>query len=200
MTAVWLIIKTDTPRTERLDYFSAATTILFALYFTAIRLFHLYLPSIPAKLTQASPSNSSGNRVRTMWNATCALALFLHISYLSLLPRFDYTYNIIFNLAVGLVHNLLWTIYSLPASLSLIQRFPYQSRTYRPSFVTQAGILVIFTTAATGLELFDFPAWGRVIDAHSLWHLATAPLAIYWYRFLVEDAQDPSWRDRKILS
>jgi len=58
--------------------------------------------------------------------------------------------------------------------------------------------LVAVTMLATGLELFDFPPWLRVIDAHALWHLATAPIAIYWYRFLLDDASDPSWRDYKL--
>lgn len=50
------------------------------------------------------------------------------------------------------------------------------------------------TTAATALELFDFPPWGRVIDAHSLWHLATVPIALFWYDFLLDDALDEGWR------
>lgn len=33
------------------------------------------------------------------------------------------------------------------------------------------------------LELFDFPPLWGIFDAHSLWHAATAPLGIVWYRF-----------------
>lgn len=48
---------------------------------------------------------------------------------------------------------------------------------------------------ATAFELFDFPPWFLIIDAHSLWHLATAPIAIAWYDFIIEDSLDPSWRE-----
>jgi hypothetical protein len=44
------------------------------------------------------------------------------------------------------------------------------------------------TTAAMSLELFDFPPYYRVIDAHSLWHLATIFIARGWYGFLIRDA------------
>jgi hypothetical protein len=39
----------------------------------------------------------------------------------------------------------------------------------------------------------DFPPWGRVVDAHALWHLATVPIAVMWYDFLVLDALDDGW-------
>jgi hypothetical protein len=177
-----------------MDYFSAALAILYALYYTTIRLFHLYSPS--QKLTQAS-KGSKGWKFHTL-TGLCSLAFLGHITYLSTLPRFDYTYNMAFNLAVGLTHNLLWFLYSMPSSLSLLRRFASRVKPYRPSYATKAGIFVGLTTAATSLELFDFPPWFLVIDAHALWHLATVPIAYYWYDFLVEDSLDPSWRDSRL--
>lgn len=103
-----------------------------------------------------------------------------------------------FNLIVGLIHNVLWTLYSLPSSVSLLRRFPSRAKAYRPHFVTKAGIFVVLTTAATALELFDFPPWALTIDAHALWHLVTAPIAYYWYNFLVEDSLDLSWRESRL--
>ncbi|KAG5651719.1 hypothetical protein H0H81_007689 [Sphagnurus paluster] len=101
----------------------------------------------------------------------------------------------VFNLSIGLTHNALWLLYSLP--ISVIRRFPSMPKTYRPSYIRKATVFVALTTAATALELFDFPPWGRIIDAHSLWHLATAPIALFWYDFLVEDALEGSWREQK---
>ncbi|THV06924.1 Per1-like protein [Dendrothele bispora CBS 962.96] len=195
-TWVWSAIfhTRDTPTTEKLDYFSAALTILLALYFTVIRLFHLYTPP---RLSLATERSSQKTATLKLWTTLCAIAFICHISYLTLLPRFDYFYNVVFNLIIGLTHNALWLVYSLPASLPLIRRFPNRPKTYRPRFVGKAAILVFFTTAATGLELFDFPPFGRMIDAHALWHLSTAPIAVYWYRFLVEDASDESWREHR---
>jgi len=102
-----------------------------------------------------------------------------------------------FNLVLGLTHNALWLIYSLPASMSLLRRFPSRPKSYRPAIASRAALLVALTMAATSLELFDFPPWGRTIDAHSLWHLSTVPLTGLFYDFLIEDALDDGWREVK---
>jgi post-GPI attachment to proteins factor 3 len=41
----------------------------------------------------------------------------------------------------------------------------------------------LWLLAASLLEIFDFPPFWWVFDAHSLWHLATIPLGFLWYRF-----------------
>lgn len=184
----------DLPITEKLDYFSAASAILYALHYTTIRLFHFY-PSPASRLTIASiPTNTWKHNLLT---CVCLLAYLAHVSYLTLLPRFDYTYNMAFNLIIGFTHNALWGLYAMPVSLSLFRRFPSRPKQYRPRFVNKAIVFVVLTTAATSLELFDFPPWARIIDAHSLWHLSTAPIALRWYDFLVEDSLDPCWREQK---
>lgn len=38
------------------------------------------------------------------------------------------------------------------------------------------------------LELLDFAPFARVVDAHSLWHAATIPIALGWWTFLCNDA------------
>ncbi|KIK69963.1 hypothetical protein GYMLUDRAFT_150557 [Collybiopsis luxurians FD-317 M1] len=184
----------DTPLTERLDYFSAALTILTALYFTVVRLFHLYAASHPNSLT----SHRSGNAKLRLWSAACILVFLAHVSYLALLERFDYTYNVIFNLTIGLAHNFLWTCYSFPSSLPILRRFPGRSKVYRPRFAYKPALLVPLMTAAMALELFDFAPWMLVIDAHSLWHFFTAPIALMWYSFLIQDANDESWKEQRL--
>ncbi|KAJ8072506.1 hypothetical protein AAF712_011199 [Marasmius tenuissimus] len=198
-TWVWSAVfhTRDTPFTEKLDYFSAALTIFTALYFTSIRIFHLYTPN-QSRLTMRNRIYAASKRLKA-WTFVCVLAYAAHVSYLTYLPRFDYTYNVVFNLVIGLTHNALWLLYSLPSSLSLIRRYPNRPKSYRPSFVSNAFYLVLFTTAATALELFDFQPVARMIDAHSLWHLCTIPIAAYWYRFLVQDALDDSWREQRMF-
>ena len=164
---------------------------MYALYYTTVRLFHLY-PSASVH----HPSTARRDTLRRVLAAGCTLAFVMHVSYLTLLPRFDYTYNIIFNLVVGTTHNLLWLLYSLPTSASPFHRFPERPKTYRPSFVYKAAVFVLLTTAATALELFDFPPWFRTVDAHALWHLSTAPIAGFWYEFLLQDAGDEGWRSK----
>ncbi|KAF9239128.1 Per1-like protein [Melanogaster broomeanus] len=180
----------DLPRTEKMDYFSAALAILYALYYTVIRTTNLY----PTRSLQNS-SKLDGNarsRVRLAWSSLCIILYLSHVTYLSLLSRFDYTYNMAFNLILGLSHNILWLLYSLP--VPFLRRFPYAPKTYRPRFAYKAGIFVFLTTAATAFEVFDFPPLGRILDAHAVWHLSTAPIAKFWYEFLLEDSQDEGWR------
>lgn len=180
-----------------MDYFSAALAIFYALYFTFIRMFHLYPSQRPRAVLPPSDTPFTPGGYLS-WTFICIFVYILHVSYLSLLPRFDYTYNMIFNVAIGLAHNLLWLIYALPSRLSIIRRYPSRPRSYRPSCATQAAIFVALTTGATTLELFDFPPWWRLLDAHALWHLATIPIANYWYDFLIADALDEGWRGYKL--
>lgn len=188
----------DTPLTEKLDYFSAALTILYSLYFSVIRLFHLYPAQPNARLTSSTSSSTPRRALYHLWTIVCIIAYISHIAYLTLLPRFDYTYNIIFNLLLGLSHNFLWLAFALPARMSLFRRFAGQAKTYRPLYASDAAKAVVLTTAATCLELFDFPPWKRMVDAHALWHLATAPLAVIWYDFLIVDALDSGWKGARV--
>ncbi|KAG8990037.1 hypothetical protein FRB90_001959 [Tulasnella sp. 427] len=187
----------DKPKTEMLDYFSAALTILYSLYVAVIRLFRLYQP---ARLHLQQPASYGTRRpswlppqhvLRQLWGALCILLYLAHVIYLSVIPRFDYSYNVIANLVVGVLHNLLWLSYSFP--FFPFQRFEFKPQSYIPEYGWKPAALAIGMTLATSLELWDFPPWGFVIDAHSLWHLATVPLTWWWYRFLAEDAMDSGW-------
>jgi hypothetical protein len=129
------------------------------------------------------------------------LAYMSHVAYLSALPRFDYSYNILANTIIGLSHNLLWLLYALPSrtffniKLNFLRRFPGQPRSYRPPYASRAAYAVGATMLAMSLELLDFAPWRRVLDAHALWHLATIPIAFLWYDFLVRDVVDQGWKD-----
>jgi post-GPI attachment to proteins factor 3 len=182
---------TDTPLTEKLDYFAAALAILYALYMAVIRLFHLYTG------TRAFPSRPGRRLFFYVWRALTALVYLAHVTYLCFAARFDYTYNIIFNLVLGLVHNAFWLMFAFPGSAPFA-RFADMPRSYRPAHAGTAALTVALTTAATMLELLDFPPWRRVVDAHALWHLATVPLAVMWYDFLLTDAQDAGWKGQKL--
>jgi hypothetical protein len=183
--------QTDTPLTEKLDYFSAALVILYALYMTVVRLFHLY----PG--TSAYPGRPGRRTFFHVWRAVVAVAYVGHVSYLGLSPRFDYSYNIAFNLALGLAHHAVWLLFALPGAAPFA-RYSGMPRSYRPTHAGTAALTIALTTAATALELFDFPPWGRVLDAHALWHLATAPLAVLWYDFLLTDTADAGWKGQRL--
>lgn len=173
----------DMPLTEKLDYFSAAFAMLCGLFYTIVRLFHLY----------NTPRTAARHRMMRPLAALFSLLFLVHVSYLTLLPRFDYGWNMKVNVAVGLAYNSLWMAYSLP--YPPYTRFLGVSNTYRPRFVYVPLLLGMSMIAAVSLEIFDFPPWGRVIDAHSLWHLATVPIVLFWYRFLLHDALEASWKE-----
>ena len=172
-----------------MDYFSAAATILYGLFYTIVRLFHLYTPPTSILTIRRKPRHP----LLIPWALLCTLLFLAHVTYLSLLPRFDYSYNILANAIVGLSHNLIWASYSLPSPM-FYKRFPSQPNSYQPRCVRTPVLLAVAMTSASALEIFDFSPWWRVIDAHSLWHLSTVPLIFWWYRFLIEDARDPGWR------
>lgn len=187
----------DKPSTEKLDYFSAALVFITALHSLVSRFFLIGRPY--------------RRRLYNLWTLLCIISYVAHVSYLTLLPRFDYDYNIKFNLTLGLSHNLLWLLYALPSNLTVLRRFPPNphfsanaaggddgdvgsvSRKYRPPCASKAAIGVGLMMAAMSLELLDFPPIGRVLDAHALWHAVTAPIGEMWYSFLLEDALDEGW-------
>lgn len=52
-------------------------------------------------------------------------------------------------------------------------------------------LVVLGTGLSMLLEIFDFPPFWGVFDAHALWHACTVPITILWWTFIKEDA---SWR------
>lgn len=52
---------------------------------------------------------------------------------------------------------------------------------------------VLFVVLAGGLgmllEIYDFPPYQGLLDAHALWHAITIPLTYLWWSFIRDDAQ-----------
>lgn len=184
-----LILSLDHPWTEKLDYYSAGMAVVYALFYSVVRVYHLYVK--PQSLIRGGSSHR--HRLLAPWAVFCTLLYLAHITYLTLVPRFDYGWNMKANITIALLHNLLWVSYSLPSPP--FRRFRSVPNSYRPTYVLRPAFIGVATTLAAALEIFDFPPWGRVIDAHSLWHLATVPLIGAWYKFLIDDASDLSWKE-----
>ncbi|KAF9183640.1 hypothetical protein BGZ51_000954 [Haplosporangium sp. Z 767] len=85
----------DWPSTEKMDYFSAGTAIMYGLFYTVIRI---------TRMVQV--------RSQLMWGILCLVPLLLHISYLTFV-KFDYGYNMAATATVGGIHNLWWICWSL---------------------------------------------------------------------------------------
>ncbi|KAI9468926.1 MAG: Per1-like-domain-containing protein [Benjaminiella poitrasii] len=155
----------DTPLTEKLDYFSAGLYILYGLYVAVIRIGYLHQ-----------------RPVVWLWSLLCGGLYVVHLTYLSRLPRFDYSYNMIACIVVGSCQTLLWLFWSL-------WQYTRWGKVERRPFAWMAGLFVVLISAAMALEVFDFPPLYLVLDAHSLWHAATIPLAPFFYRFLLRDTE-----------
>ncbi|KAL9135867.1 MAG: hypothetical protein Q9175_002931 [Cornicularia normoerica] len=152
--------------TEKLDYFAAGASVLYGLYYAPIRIFRLdeVEPAIKPTLLK-------------LWTVVCAALYTAHVSYLTFW-HWDYVYNMAANVAVGVVHNILWSGFSYKTYQEL-----------KKPWAAWPGMIVAWIIMAMSLELLDFAPLGGMVDAHSLWHLGTVIPTIWWYNFLVKDAQ-----------
>ena len=144
--------------TEKLDYFAAGLSVMYGLFYTPIRLFHLYRTEAPY------PS------ILRLWTLICVLCYLAHISYLSFW-RFDYTYNMAANVVVGIIQNIMWSTFAV-----------VRYRRLKRSWAAWPGLIVAWIVLAMSLELLDFAPFGRMIDAHALWHLGTVVPTLWWYK------------------
>jgi hypothetical protein len=144
--------------TEKLDYFAAGASVLYGLYLAVVRVFRLdklrprYKPTL-----------------LRWWTMLCVILYICHVSYLTLWS-WDYTYNMAANVAVGVTQNVLWTWYS-------VSRY----KKHMKGWTAWPGMIVAWITVAMSLELHDFAPVGKLVDAHSLWHLGTVVPTIWWY-------------------
>ena len=144
--------------TERADYFAAGASVMYSLYYTPIRIF---------RLDRSTPGKQ---QILHWWTLLCAALYAAHVLYLTLWS-WDYTYNMAANVAVGIIHNVLWSWFS-------ISRYRKMQRIW----AAWPGLIVAWIVLAMSLELFDFPPIGGMLDAHSLWHLGTVGPTIWWYK------------------
>lgn len=177
--------------TERADYFAAGASVMYGLYYTPIRIFRLDTPPVVNPLRSGTSTPVYGEKsgattlmrnynqtVVHLWTLVCLALYAAHVAYLTLW-RWDYTYNMGANIAIGVVQNVLWTGYSL-------SRYRASGR----GWTAWPGLIVAWVVLAMSLEVLDFPPIGRFVDAHALWHLMTVAPTIWWYTFLIKDAQD----------
>ena len=146
--------------TEKLDYFAAGAQVLYGMYMAAIRIF---------RLERREPMRQSVLRV---WTTTCIILYTLHVTYLTLW-KWDYTYNMAANVAIGVVQNLMWGGFSF-----------VQYKRMGRLWAMWPGFIVTWIVLAMSLELLDFPPWMGMLDAHSLWHLGTVGPTVWWYKYV----------------
>lgn len=55
----------------------------------------------------------------------------------------------------------------------------------------------LWLIAASALEIFDFPPYFELFDAHSLWHAATIPLGFIWYDWFWKRDYEEHYRNQQ---
>ena len=101
-------------------------------------------------------------------------AFYTHHVYNLAFVKFDYGYNMKVNVSVGVLNGLLWLAWAWLHS----RDGPH---------IRQAVLAILSLSLSVLLELLDFPPWVWILDSHALWHLATVPVPLLWYRFAAGD-------------
>lgn len=106
-------------------------------------------------------------------SALC-VAFFSHHVFNMAFVRFDYGHNMKVNVSVGVLNGLGW----LGWAYTHYQDGPH---------VRKGVLTIIILSLSVLLELVEFSPWWWMVDSHALWHLATFPLPLLWYRFAAGD-------------
>lgn len=110
----------------------------------------------------------SSNLLKSLIVFSCGFFYINHLSYLAV-GRFDYSYNMKANVATGIVTGVGWLTW-------------YFRKRVECPYARKMLIFQILAAAALLLELNDFPPIFWMFDAHALWHLATVPLTVLFYK------------------
>ncbi|KAF5830707.1 Per1-like-domain-containing protein [Dunaliella salina] len=171
-TWVWSAVfhTRDTRLTERLDYCSAITVIAAGLVVALARTLNLRSKTAAALLALAVASG-----------------LGIHLNYM-LNVKFDYDWNVKVCATIGALSGLAWAVWVF----TVARKQGHPGRYFMLAFL-------VLTNAAVLLEVLDFPPlFGPkdpdhsemglgLLDAHAMWHAATVPLTILFYRFIGTD-------------
>ncbi|XP_025093997.1 post-GPI attachment to proteins factor 3-like isoform X2 [Pomacea canaliculata] len=154
---MWSIIfhARDTDFTELMDYMCALSVVLYNVFALCCR-FH-----------------GTKQQWRPALSGFILMTVFAQHFYYMAFVKFDYGYNMMFNITIGFFNILGWIAWSI------------KNRKHR--YVWQCVATVIAINCLLLLELLDFPPLLWTFDAHSLWHAGTAPLGLLWWRFIIND-------------
>ncbi|KAM0753859.1 Per1-like protein [Meredithblackwellia eburnea MCA 4105] len=182
-TWVWSAVfhTRDTAWTEKADYFSAAASTLFGLWLAITRSFGLYREA------------KSKRSIRMLTQLVFFSIMISHCAYLSR-GRFDYGYNMKFNVIVGVSQILLWTTWGVGNYFVGRTPGPPRSPMYEtrqngtphpapptPSFTTQPSAASSTPTVVRSRHFLDplQPGW-LLLTLTALELLDFAPIPSKW--------------------
>ncbi|TPX30888.1 hypothetical protein SmJEL517_g05661 [Synchytrium microbalum] len=105
--------------------------------------------------------------------AVSILYFVFHVLYLTSGP-FDYGYNVASMAIWGIIGCMTW--------------LGWYWRHYKRYYAWRAGVVAIGLPLCMSLEVWDFPPWKGVLDAHAIWHGITWPFGLLLYEFFIVDA------------
>ncbi|XP_011083635.1 post-GPI attachment to proteins factor 3-like isoform X1 [Sesamum indicum] len=114
-----------------------------------------------------------GGPARVMVAAPLIAFTITHIFFLNLY-RMDYGWNMKVCVIMGIAQLLTWSIWAG------VTRHPSRWKLW--TVVVGGGLAML-------LEIFDFPPYQGLVDAHALWHASTVPLTYIWWSFIKDDAE-----------
>ncbi len=148
----------DTRLTERYDYFSAGALVGYNLFLSLTRVAGVGKPTVFAGI---------GIPIAVMYS--------IHVHRM-LNVLFDYGLHVGLCVAAGAVQTIVWLTWALGTASGR----SHPGKVYLLMFMAAVNVAML-------LEVLDFPPLWKFIDAHALWHAATAPLVVLWYRFVAAD-------------
>ncbi|GMI47931.1 hypothetical protein TrCOL_g4869 [Triparma columacea] len=163
----------ETLVTERSDYFLATLQVLYTTWLAGYRIW--------------GPPSGGENNNKAWWTswfsgALSVLGFVVYVAYM-VKVKFDYGLHMRLNATLVILHFLSWFHWAFLGA--------GRTRSYK----WRAVAFVVLINLAAVCEVWDFPpVWG-IMDAHSAWHLMTAPMIPIWYGFWIEDCK---WEGRKI--
>lgn len=147
--------------TERMDYFGALLQMFYTALLAVVRLLRLDRPE--------------RRRARHALLVTGAASYFGHVSYMSFV-KFNYHYNMMVGVYVGLAQTLLW----IAIGVTVFRK------TREPSDLIPI-LFPLLILCGLSFELNDFPPFLRLVDAHSLWHASTVIPTVLSYIWIKKD-------------
>lgn len=117
--------------------------------------------------------NIRDEATRVMVSAPLIAFVITHVMYLNFY-KLDYGWNIIVCVVMAVAQLTIWAVWAG------VSRHPSRWKLW---------LVVISGGLAMLLEIYDFPPYEGLLDAHAIWHATTIPLTYVWWSFIRDDAE-----------
>ncbi|KAK4777284.1 hypothetical protein SAY87_017471 [Trapa incisa] len=117
--------------------------------------------------------NVRDEAARVMVSAPLIAFVTTHILYLNFY-KLDYGLNMKVCVVMAIAQLITWAVWAGASG--------HPSRWKVWTVVVGGGLAML-------LEVYDFPPYKGLVDAHALWHASTIPLSFLWWSFIRDDAE-----------